>query len=128
MNDSGYETDETVVDNSPENSPDSPSRKKSRFSQLFTPKAPSPKGKSGATLSTDLTDKKGNIMYTKDGRVVTTRNNIGPYYNGPLTDRNREIIPQTKLWGGKKHRKTRSRKTKKTKSRKTKKLSFTSRR
>jgi hypothetical protein len=118
MSTPGYETDETVIDSSPEDSPDSPSRKKSRFSQLFTPKAPSPKGKSGATLSTDLTDKKGNIMYTKDGKVATTRNNIGVYYNGPLTDKHRKIIPRTKLWGGKK---TRSRKIKKTKSRKMKK-------
>ena len=90
MSTPGYETDETMIDSSPENSPDSPSRKKSRFSQLFTPKAPSPpRRKSGATLSTDLTDKKGNIMYTKDGKVATTRNNVGVYYNGPLTDQHR---------------------------------------
>jgi hypothetical protein len=122
MSDPGYETDETVIDSSPENSPDSPSRKKSRFSQLYaTPEHNSPKRKSGATLSTYLTDKTGNKMYTKDGKVVTTRNNIGPYYNGPLSDRNREIIPQTKLWGGKKTRSRKTKKTKKTRSRKMKK-------
>ena len=126
--DSGYETDKTeatVLDsepNSPDNSP--PPLKKLR-SQFFTPKAPSPKGPSGATLSTDLTDKQGNIMYTKDGNIVTSRNNIPPYYNGPLSDKNREIIPQTKLWGGKKSKSRKMKKTKKSRKMKSRKMKKT---